>query len=425
MLVTILKRFLDVLIVVYIILIPIVIFTGGFKIEVLGITIRASHLYTPLRFLIPLILIRLLITVEFKNFLLILGSIFMALIGAEVILRAWAPAITQPQAAQIFQPSPTLGWELIPRSSGTGALGEIYEINSHGQRDFEYPLKRREGLYRIVVIGDSFTFGAAVNLADTYPKQLERLLNERGGTYDVINFGVSGHDMWQHFKMLKTRALRYRPDLVILTLYQNDLITIERQLADDYQGETPPLPEDPSQMFMRRFALWNFLKHVNDQFEYRYRARRGHFYLKSIEERRKVLGSGHPTDLNYRIMAGKAEPERYAAFSIKLKEFVETAGASGAIVLVALIPDAVQLHDRDMQGLNRFLAQASTEVGVPFVDTTPALEAAGDPRNLYLFPFDAHNSPRGLEVIATTIADKVSELNLGIRTDTDKVSWQN
>lgn len=52
------------------------------------------------------------------------------------------------------------------------------------------------------------------------------------------------------------------------------------------------------------------------------------------------------------------------------------------------------------------------QMEIPFLDMTPILEAEEDHKALYLFPFDAHNSPRGLNVIAETIADKVVELGL-------------
>jgi len=43
-------------------------------------------------------------------------------------------------------------------------------INQDGFRDLDYPLKKSNNIYRIAVIGDSFTFGQGVELNQTYPK---------------------------------------------------------------------------------------------------------------------------------------------------------------------------------------------------------------------------------------------------------------
>jgi hypothetical protein len=111
-------------------------------------------------------------------------------------------------------------------------------------------------------------------------------------------------------------------------------------------------------------------------------------------------------------MSGKIEKRKYMEFSETLRQFVIAANDVGAKVLVVLIPDSVQLDDSHMQAVNRFVEQACREIGVPFVDVTPALEAEEDHRSLYLFPLDAHNSPKGLRLIAQTIANKIISLHL-------------
>jgi lysophospholipase L1-like esterase len=99
-------------------------------------------------------------------------------------------------------------------------------INSEGFRDHEYPVEKRNGTYRIAVIGDSFTFGQGVESEDTYPKQLESLLNNGmiDGNYEVMNFGVISYNTFQEVKFLKNKALKYNPDLVIVGYLSNDII---------------------------------------------------------------------------------------------------------------------------------------------------------------------------------------------------------
>ena len=410
----ILKRILDLGIGIYLILIPIIIVTGGFKVNLLGVFIKAHHIYTPLRFLVPLILIRLIITVEIKSFILLLCSVFMSLLGAELALRIWNPPMAKPQMAQIHRASPIFDWELVPGAIGRGGFGATYQINSAGFRDAEHELKKPSGKNRIMVIGDSFTFGPSVNLEDTYPKQLERILNDSNIRCEVINCGVIGYDMWQHIEMLKRKVLPHQPDLVILGLFLNDItdpVPPYKKGAGEWKERNPFEPEGTSEI-MRHFFLWNYFWNLNYRFETKYRYRRGHAYLQGIDKRNKKFGPGTHKSKWRKIMYGKLEKQEYEEFKDALNEFVLTAKSDGTSVLVAMIPDAAQLHDPGKQAVNRFVEQSCLETGAPFVDTTPGLEKEKDPRPLYLFPKEPHNSPEGYRLIAQTIADKIREIGL-------------
>ena len=268
-------------------------------------------------------------------------------------------------------------------------------------------------MHRIVAIGDSFTFGMGVNLEDTYPKQLERILNRANIPSEVINGGVIGHNMWQHYEMLVRKALAYKPDLIILGLFLDDLASLvpPYSQSDEYQGENPFEVRGMSEL-MSRLSILNLLKNVNGLIEYKYRYRRGYTYMKGIENRKKKWGPANPTNSNYRIMSGNIEKRTYETFSNVLKRFITKANDAEAKVLVVMIPDSVQLNEPHMQFVNRFVAQICEEIKVPYLDVTPVLEVQEDHRSLYLFPFDAHNSPKGLRLIAKAMADRIISLNL-------------
>jgi len=93
----------------------------------------------------------------------------------------------------------------------------IIRINSYGFRDYEYSPEKPPNTYRIIVLGDSHTFGLGVNLTDTYPKVLERLLNERNDSrkYEVLNFGNPGANLVEKIELLKQKGILFHPDLII------------------------------------------------------------------------------------------------------------------------------------------------------------------------------------------------------------------
>lgn len=70
---------------------------------------------------------------------------------------------------------------------------------------------------RILCVGDSHTFGAGVGVEESYPVQLQALLDEReAGRFSVINLGTPGMSTTQVQERLPLQIARYRPDLVIL-----------------------------------------------------------------------------------------------------------------------------------------------------------------------------------------------------------------
>jgi acyl-CoA thioesterase I len=74
---------------------------------------------------------------------------------------------------------------------------------------------------RIVAFGDSLTAGLGVGAEQAYPARLQRLLEEQGLRYRVVNAGVSGDTTASGLRRVDW-VLKSRPDFVILELGAND-----------------------------------------------------------------------------------------------------------------------------------------------------------------------------------------------------------
>lgn len=108
-----------------------------------------------------------------------------------------------------------LGWRNIPNWRAT-TNGRSLTINSKGLRGREYPYEKPDGTTRILVLGDSFTWGYGVGDNEVFTNVLERQL---AGSYEVINTGVSGWGTDQEYLFLVNEGLRYSPDIVILAFF--------------------------------------------------------------------------------------------------------------------------------------------------------------------------------------------------------------
>ena len=129
------------------------------------------------------------------------------------------------QVSGIFQLDKELIYSLKPDSELTWKTEEFIEeakINSFGLRDSE--IKDRD-LYenRIIIIGDSMTFGHGVTNEEAFPNQLENVFREHHQNVDVINAGVNGYGTDQAYKLFTKRLLSLKPSMLIFTIYINDL----------------------------------------------------------------------------------------------------------------------------------------------------------------------------------------------------------
>jgi hypothetical protein len=115
----------------------------------------------------------------------------------------------------------TRGWALRPSIRAMRVFGEhVLNSNSRGLRgDREYAYEKPAGVRRLVVLGDSFTFGEGVSDDETYSHHLERLLP---GT-EVLNLGVHGYGHDQMLLFLREEGLKYRPDVVLLGFLYDDM----------------------------------------------------------------------------------------------------------------------------------------------------------------------------------------------------------
>jgi hypothetical protein len=100
-------------------------------------------------------------------------------------------------------------------------------INHLGFRDSRnYDLAKSARTVRILVLGDSVTFGHGSVYEHAYPFLLERRLKAWRPDVDwqVWNLGVPGYNTSQELAHLLEVGPRFDPDLVVVGFYENDII---------------------------------------------------------------------------------------------------------------------------------------------------------------------------------------------------------
>ncbi len=246
-----------------------------------------------------------------------------------------------------------------------------YSFNSRGLRDYEYPYQKPPGVFRILGLGDSTTFGQGVVLEDTYLKKLEKRLNEAAldPRFEVINCGRQAWNTTQELEFLRTEGLKYQPDMLIVGFSLNDPEPVENTRTYALASLLPPLLEE-------RLA-WSYF-----YFFIRFR------YSLFLE------GSGLKSSyVDYlKVLYDPARNEGWPEFVAALKGIAEVGRELGIKVLLVLSPVMARDFDRyPFLEEHRQVRDLGLQSGMLVVESLPYFQNQGlDGTSLWVTPWDAH-----------------------------------
>ena len=164
--------------------------------------------------------------------LLVICASLIAIAGiAEIALRIRTPDVvksvrraersaTADNCHALFTRDNTHVWRLAPNCTETSVerRNSEYTItihsNNHGFRDYkDYRFGKSEGTVRVIVLGDSYTYGNGVEELGRYSNLLDDLLGEN---VDVYNLAISNHGLDEALLTLQSEGVRYDPDVIIV-----------------------------------------------------------------------------------------------------------------------------------------------------------------------------------------------------------------
>ena len=110
----------------------------------------------------------------------------------------------------------------IPDSLRTGPVWGI-SLNSDGFRDDDFPREKSPSVFRIICLGDSWTFGQNAIEDQTYPRRLKALLKQEfpAGDFEVLNIAVQGYASYHGARLLE-KFITLHPDIVVIAFAMND-----------------------------------------------------------------------------------------------------------------------------------------------------------------------------------------------------------
>jgi hypothetical protein len=161
------------------------------------------------------------VAVRFAAALLLLAAALeLAVAGGDLDMKLLRPLLYY-QGADVdvhrTSADAVLHYELRPGARARFGPDRAVSINALGFRGVERTREKPKGVFRIVCIGGSNTYGV-VDDAETYPAQLEKRLNAaRPGRYryEVWNAGVSAYVLSQNAEQAELLLKNDAPDLLL------------------------------------------------------------------------------------------------------------------------------------------------------------------------------------------------------------------
>lgn len=328
----------------------------------------------------------------FQNILLACVALLLALLGAEGLVRlagGVSGGVASVSAADFdripgpFEPDQSVVERRVP------ALPFPVHINALGYRGPQFPLQKPAAEFRILMAGDSFTFGDFVTDEETLPAQLADALGQCRPGVRVINGGLGGSTLEAQRHIIE-RGLVLQPDLVVLTFYENDIADLANSQWDELAANRAArsrLPLSIAYPVMRRLATWSLLLRVRAQA--RARAR-----VDNTE-------AAPAADKSARLAALRRQ---YAEL---FREVTGLLAARGVYFVFATYPSHLTLTTGRSDEL-MWVEEMARRHGVIPTPLLPALAAVGQSADaLYLLPLDGHPRPIGYRTAAGLLRQAV------------------
>ena len=364
-----------------------------------------------------------------KKLLLLGASIVLMMLLTEALLALFFPQRTlnyiSERSLAISAPDDLLPYRLRPnvvRRHFGPEFDTTVRTNSAGYRNAEFET-RKNGQFRVLAVGDSFTFGFGVEGEEAYPARLQARIQAScpGREIEVINAGFAACQYPDtYYLYLKERGLALDEDLVIVGFFIGNDIDHER-VAENVWTKIGPegLPERIEQPQVQFEGDQRVSKSVPPR--YRYPILRNSHLVQGLVALKSLLTQPPPRAyLNgymYRTEYLPRTVERVEMVERLFKEMKKLTDARGVGFLVLMIPTREQVYPDefpwddppysgavDLEKPQRIFGEFFAANGIDYVDPLPDLREAASRQPLY-FLEDQHLTPAAHELVGRVLAE--------------------
>lgn len=159
-----------------------------------------------------------------------------------------------------------------PKSPPGTTFGKPVQTNVDGFRDRDFAIPKPADIYRVLVLGDSFTWGWGLDVDETIPKLIEKDLTVQSAAshVEVINASDPGANTVEQLMLLKDKGLKYEPDMILVIYNLNDIEYKPELAAIEYDAANvvPVVELDPGEditKFSKNKGVRGFIMQIEER----------------------------------------------------------------------------------------------------------------------------------------------------------------
>jgi len=358
--------------------------------------------------------------------------VIFILISLEFLMIVFEPYLFK----GFFEYDPELGFRVRAHAPIGGTV-----TNQFGFNDRDYPLQKTPGVFRILVVGDSFSW--AGGREGNYTALLERMFEQRDGTHriDVINGGYSATHTGEQLAMLRKFGLQYNPDLVVLGFFVgNDFVDAD---PDRKRIIVNGIFMDISRSHEHKFLGYpiilksRLLLFVEQKYKVWTESRKAQ--NEAAAERAQPRTFSEDTYLEIersRLEFFNTSPSRPKHLQANIDYIFQSISEMDALLksrdiklVVAIYPDEFQVNepllkaifekyklkpeDYDLKLAQNLLKSFLESKGIPYVDFLERFQAEGKKQDLYVFR-NTHWNGAGNQLAADILFEDLSKRVEGV-----------
>jgi lysophospholipase L1-like esterase len=370
---------------------------------------------------------------------LLVTSLGMATGLAELALRVshYGEANRTP-LQKLTEYDSTLGWR-HKRSVSSEMVSDEYHINvqynAEGWRGATGRFSKPSDVFRIVVLGDSFVDGYTIPMQDRFTEVLEASLKPQ---FDVINLGVAGYSTDQELLLLDQEGWKFKPDLVVLAFYYNDVWgNGSRHFSESTRTQKPvfsldtarnlslsnvPVPY-PVPVLQDRFRLYDLIRTTGKKNRLLHATAVKAGLAENVrpnDSRPAPTGAAGGAE-EFAVYQSTQTPELDREWSITqalLRKMNQEAAQHDARLMVLYVPTRIELSPAEWSSAHlptdygpsvvvRRLVKICQVEGIPYLDPSNRFTAAGTNRLYY--PRDPHWNAAGHHLVGETLAEYIRD----------------
>lgn len=293
--------------------------------------------------------------------------------------------------------------------------GKKVTRNKYGFRDSPITFPKPQGVFRVMVLGDSFTWGAGLGDDEMYTNLLDSMLNAffQPRKIEVVNCALAGSPTITERDILRSLKDTVQPDLIIVGFCVND----PQPKSEDYSIEKEAFTKkwgaflSKMQNFFSMIRL-NYIGEAIVNFVYKYQANSGKF-PSWIEALGRVYD---PASEEWKLFTGALSDIKNISDSLNCPKPI-----IGVFPQVGFIDLHEKLSEAEKQEMNtkiKWLYQvhkSATDIGFDAIDFIPVMQDEVDKKiisksNICVNPLDGHPSAVLNRIYAREIFERASPL---------------